>query len=57
MIRRKGIPILCLAFSSYEKAEAWVKENERAYVLDVKKYKEWIETERLRLQREREFEE
>ena len=55
MIRRKDIPILCLAFSSYKEAEKWVKRHERAYILDSIKYQKWIEMERLNLRREREF--
>lgn len=55
MIRRKYIPILCLSFESKDEAIKWVEENENKYVLEYEKYHEWINQERLRLEREREF--
>lgn len=55
IVRRKGIPTLCLAFSTYKEAAEWVKNNEEKYILDPTPYLEWIRSERLDLQRGREF--
>ena len=54
-IRRKGIPLLCLAFSTYEEAEDWAETHEFKYIQDPNSYQKWIKKERLNLQRSREF--
>lgn len=55
LIRRKGIPLLCLSFSSYEEAEIWAKTHELEYIKNPKAYQSWIQKERLNLKRNREF--
>lgn len=55
MIRRKGIRLLCLAFSCEKEAKEWVKEHEHLYIDDPETYLQWIQKERLNLQRKREF--
>ena len=55
MIRRKGLPIFCLAFDDENEAKDWIEENEQKYIKDHEPYIKWIEENRLELQREREF--
>lgn len=54
-IRRKGLPKLCLSFSSHKEAKKWVDEHEKQYIKCPERYQYWISCERLNLQREREF--
>lgn len=55
MIRRKGVPILCLSFLSLKEAKEWVNLNEKSYIKYPKELKDHLEKERLFARREREF--
>lgn len=56
LIRRKGLPVLSVTFSTMEEATKWVKLNEYKYINDPDLYLKWIKEERLNLKRQREFE-
>ena len=56
-IRRKGIPILCLSFTSLAEAESWVEQHEQIYISNPLLYLKDLNKMRLELSRKREFNE
>lgn len=55
IVRRKGIPILCLSFETYEEAIKWESKHEEKYLENPDLYQNWILKNRLLLQRKRGF--
>lgn len=55
MIRRKGLPIFCWAFSTKKEATQWVRENEKKFIDNPDKFLDWQSKEWLNQKRDREF--
>lgn len=55
VIRRVGIPIFTLSFDKAEDAHKWARENERKYIENPGLYLENARSLRLKMKREREF--
>ena len=54
-LRRRGLPHFSLSFATKEEAQEWAVTNEKQYVLNPEKYREWIQKERINLKWKREF--
>ncbi len=54
-IRRKGLPIFCLTFSTELEATIWIRLNEKEYIKNPELYIDFYERKKLEMRREREF--
>lgn len=54
-IRRRGLPHFSLSFATEPEARQWAEQNEKQYILNPEKYREWIQKERRTLKWKREF--
>lgn len=55
LIRRKGVPSLCLTFGTKKEAKDWANEHEHQYIKKPMRYQQQADKIRLSLRRNREF--
>jgi hypothetical protein len=55
IVRRKGLPLFTMTFSTRKEAVDWVDMNEELYIKNPEPFNIWLRKNRLRLEREREF--